>query len=307
MLSPTNDQMWGGINPICTRPAIVIKNNGSTTLTSLTISYGITGATPSIYNWIGNLKFMETDTVRLDTFAWMQGATTFTYNISSPNGGVDEYPYDNTRVIPFTYVPVMPTRFVIVLRTNNDANEDFYTLKDDMGNTILYRIGLIANHIYNDTVNLPAGCYEFRLTDLGEDGLQWWANTAQGAGFLRFASATNGLVYKYFGADFGGEVYEQFTVSPASHINEYAINNGAELNIYPNPSENTVNIDFDLPAAENGVIEIRDVYGKKLQTYYFAQKTSASIKANISGLERGVYFVTLRSADYTVTKKMVHQ
>jgi hypothetical protein len=207
VLSPTKDQMWGRMNPICSKPTVVIKNNGSSNLTSLTVSYGITGATPSVYHWTGNLKFMETDTLRLDTFAWMQGASTFTFALSSPNGGIDQYPYDDVKVTPFTYVQVLPARFVVLCKTNSWPYENAYTLKDCNGNVILSRSGLTANHIYSDTMNLAVGCYEFRMTDLGEDGLTWWANTNQGSGYIKFKSATNALVYKNFLSDFGGEIY----------------------------------------------------------------------------------------------------
>ncbi len=307
VLSPTTDQMWGRKNPICTRPAIVIKNNGSTPLTSATISYGITGATPSVYHWTGNLKFMETDTVQLDTFAWLQGASTFTLSLTSPNGGVDQYPYDNTRITHFNYVPVMPTKFVIEFKTNNDANEDSYTLKDDQGNIILTRLGVAANTYYRDTLNLPAGCYEFRLTDLGEDGLSWWANTGQGTGSIKFKSATNNYIYKIFNADFGGEIYMQFTVGLTNNINNYSDESNAALHVYPNPAGDEVNVDFNLPEIESGVIEITDVYGKLIKKYDFSQQTSASMKLDVSGLQNGVYFVTLQAGKYLVSKKMIKQ
>ncbi|MFH0865153.1 MAG: peptide-N-glycosidase F-related protein, partial [Bacteroidota bacterium] len=53
VFSPSSDKMWGRMNPICAKPKIMLKNNGSTILTSLTVTYGITGATPSVYNWTG--------------------------------------------------------------------------------------------------------------------------------------------------------------------------------------------------------------------------------------------------------------
>jgi hypothetical protein len=51
------------------------------------------------------------------------------------------------------------------------------------------------------------------LTDTGEDGLQWWANTAQGTGYMRIRNATTGAVILTFGYDFGSQIYKQFTVA----------------------------------------------------------------------------------------------
>lgn len=305
VLSPTQDQMWSRHNPVCTKPTVVIKNNGSTNLTSLTISYGITGSTLSVYNWTGLLKFGETATVELDSFAWMQGASTFTVNICSPNGGVDQYQQNNTRVTPFTYVPVMPPKFVIEFKTNNYPYQNSYTLTDVAGNEVWARSNLTANTTYKDTLELSDGCYIFRLTDTGENGLTWWANTAQGSGSIRFRSATSPVVLKNFNADFGGEVYMQFTVGLTSQVDDYIFTKVPVMNVYPNPAEDVVNIDFDLPSRESGSIEIWDMYGKHITTLSFEDKVAHHMALNGNIMKTGVYFITLRTEAYTVSKKLI--
>lgn len=305
VLSPTTDQMWGRLNPVCKNPTVIIKNNGSANLTSLKITYGITGATPSVYNWTGVLKFMELATVQLDTFAWMQGASSFTVSISNPNGSTDEYANNNTRVTPFTYVPVMPSKFVIELKTNNYPNQNAYSLKDNAGNIILSHLGMTANTIYRDTLELPDGCYEFKLTDSGENGLTWWANTAQGNGYIRFKSAYNPAIIKNFNSDFGGEVYMQFTVGLTSDVKDYFFTDKPELKIYPNPSDDIISIDFDLPTRESGMIEIYDIYGKKIQTYSFSEKIADSFNLDINPYNPGVYIVFLKTKHYSISKKMI--
>ena len=77
---------------------IKIKNNGSNNLTSLTITYGMNGATPSVYNWTGNLKFEENAEVTLGEMNWAQGATYFTGTLSNPNGLADEYSPNKSRI-----------------------------------------------------------------------------------------------------------------------------------------------------------------------------------------------------------------
>jgi len=307
VLSPTTDQMWRRLNPICTKPKIVIKNTGSSNLTSLKITYGITGGTPSVFNWTGNLKFLDTTIVQLDTFAWKQGASTFTISISDPNGGIDQYVNNNTRITPFTYVQVMPSEFVVECKTNNWPAENAYTLKDDDGNIILSHSGMTANTTYRDTLSLPDGCYEFRMTDSGEDGLSWWANTSQGSGFLRFKKSNVNVIIKNFNPDFGGEVYMQFTVGLTNDINDFVFVHQPELKVYPNPAEDNVYIDIDLPSAESGVVEILDIFGKKIRSYTFEEKTADSFFVNISGLEAGLYFVVLRTKNYLVAKRLVRQ
>ncbi|MDD3876255.1 MAG: peptide-N-glycosidase F-related protein [Bacteroidales bacterium] len=305
VLSPTKDQMWGRLNPICKNPSVIIKNNGITNLTSLDITYGITGANTSVFHWTGLLKFTETATVQLDTFAWMQGATTFTTTISNPNGGTDQYTNNNTRTTPFTYVPVMPSKFMIEFKTNNYPSQNAFTLSDNNGNIILSRSGLTANTIYRDTLELTDGCYEFKLTDTGEDGLTWWANTSQGNGYLRFKSAYNPTILKNFNSDFGGEVYMQFTVGLSSNVEDYIFTNKPELKIYPNPASNMVFIDFDLPARESGSIEVYDVLGHLVHSFLFTEKIAENLILDVESFTSGVYIIILKTNNYSVSKKLI--
>ena len=199
----------------------------------------------------------------------------------------------------------MPSQFVVECRTNNIPSQNAYTVKDDEDNVILTRSGLTANTIYRDTLDLAYGCYIFRLTDTGEDGLSFWANTSQGTGYIRFKSAVGPSILKSFNADFGGEVYMQFTVGLTSGIDKYTFVKQPELKIYPNPADAIVYIDFDLPASQSGMIEITDMFGKKIRSFTIDDKVADSFTVDVSGYNAGVYFVTLRTQKYAVTKKMM--
>ena len=314
ILSPSKDQMWQRMNPVCTNPIVKIKNTGSTTLTSLDITYGLVGGTLSTYHWTGSLKFTEIATVTLGTFAWQQGATEFTVTVSNPNGGVDQYANNNTKLTSFTYPQVVPSQMVIVLKTNNFPQDNQYTLKDDAGNVVFSRNGMSANITYRDTLNLANGCYTFELTDNaagngggGGDGLSWWANSAQGAGYLQFRKVTPNAVIKTFGADFGGKIYQQFTVGLNTGINEYIYVDKAQLHVYPNPTDGHVYINIDLASRKDGKVEIFDMLGNKVYNYEFKNLTAESVEADLSNLSKGIYTVTLRSGDEFVSRKLILQ
>ena len=315
ILSPSTDQMYGRYNPVCTSPIVKIKNTGSTVLTSLDITYGLVGAVLSTYHWTGNLKFTESATVTLGTFAWLQGATDFTVSVSNPNGGTDQYANNNVKLSHFTYPNVFPVPMVIELKTNNYPQDNAYTLKDDVGNIIISHSNMLANTVYRDTlIHLPNGCYTFELTDNaagngggGGDGLSWWANTNQGSGYLRFRRVTPNAIFKNFNADFGGKVYQQFTVGLTSSTNDLVYTDKALLNVYPNPSDGHVYINVDLSVRKDGKIEIFDVMGKKVYNYEFKSLTAESVNADLSFLKKGVYFVTLRTGDEFVSKRMIIQ
>lgn len=309
ILSPSTNQMWLRYNPVCTNPVIRIKNTGSSNLTSLTITYGLNGATPSVYNWTGNLAFMETEEVNLGTFAWAPSATEFNVTISNPNGGTDQYSYNNSKSTHYVYPSLIPTNFVIEFRTNNYPWEDKWTLKDASGTLLRSRDGttLSPNTVYKDTLNLPDGCYEFEMTDSGEDGLYWWANTAQGSGYLRFRKVTPTTILKNFTTDFGGQVYMQFTVNAATGYTDYVYAKNNSLTVYPNPSDGHVYINIDLTTKENGQLEITDLMGKKVFEHSFSQLSSESLEADLSEFKKGIYFVNLRTDNDIITKKLIIQ
>lgn len=308
ILSPTRDQMWMRYNPICTNPVIRIKNTGSTTLTSLTITYGVTGATQSVYNWTGNLPFLQTAEVTLDAFARIVGGTEFVVTLSNPNGSTDQYALNNTMRSYYDFPPEMPAPLIIELKTNSIPSENSYTLKNSSGTVIHQRSGLSANTTYRDTLNLPIDCYEFELIDLGEDGLTWWANTGQGSGTIKIKDGITGAVLKNYNSDFGGQVYQQFTVA-ASTIGskDYIFTTVNSLNVYPNPSDGKITIDVDLNKRQNGSIEIVDVLGRKVYEHKFSEQIAASIEADLSSQAKGVYFVKLKTEDNIITKRIVVQ
>lgn len=309
IISPSKDQMHLRQNPVCTQPIIIIKNTGSMPLTSLTITYGLNGATPSVYNWTGNLEFMEEERVTLTTFNWAQGASEFTVTLSNPNGGADQYQYNNTKVSRFAYPLLVPSNFIIEFKTNNYPWENAYTLKDDAGNIIHSRNGasLSVNTYYRDTLSLPDGCYIFELTDNGEDGLSFWANTAQGNGLIRFKNISPATIIKNWNGDFGGQVYQQFTVGLTSSMDEQAGNTGSTMNVYPNPSDGLLYIDIEMNGYSDGAIQIFDMMGKMVYDLPVQNLAADILSLDLSGFSNGVYFVTLTAGSESISKKVIVQ
>ena len=304
ILSPSNDQMYQRFNTICTHPIIRIKNNGSNNLTSLTITYGMNGAIPSVFNWTGNLKFEEIAEVTLGDLNWAQGATYFTVTLSNPNGLADEYAPNNSRISKYNYPSVLPANFIVTCKTNTRPWETEYSLKDAAGNTIFTRNSLVANTIYKDTVSLAQGCYEFRLLDSGEDGLSFWANTAQGSGYARFNNM-NGSTLKSFGTDFGGEIYQQFTVGLNSELQEYIFEKNQQLRAFPNPTDHLLYVTLDLPKRSNGILSIIDVMGNLVHQEQIANKIAETFEIDMSKFSAGVYQVVLNTDAGVSSQKVI--
>ena len=114
------------------------------------------------------------------------GSNVFTVNVSQPNGGIDLNELNDSYNTNFTLPDMYEENFIIYLRTNNKPEDNSYTVTDVEGNIVLSKNGFNSNTNYLDTLDLPDGCYELSFYDTGNDGLKYWAYTAQGSGYLRF-------------------------------------------------------------------------------------------------------------------------
>ncbi len=72
-------------------PIVTLSNSGSSTLTSVTITYNIDGTGSQVYNWTGSLASNTTVNVTLASMTTTSGAHTFNAATSLPNGVADEY------------------------------------------------------------------------------------------------------------------------------------------------------------------------------------------------------------------------
>ncbi len=309
--SPSDQQIYQRHNPICNNPLITIQNTGSTALTSLTITYGQVGGTQRTFHWTGNLAFMQKQDVQLGTVTWDASAHQFQITVSNPNGSADQYAGNNTMISNFSVPPQLNNNLIFELKTNNRASENEYTLKDDQGNVVLLRNGLTNQTTYDDTIALPAGCYEFRLTDAGEDGLNWWANQPPyatgpndaGNGFIRIKKTSDGTVVQNFNPDFGAEVYLQFTVDYLLGTNIPELSQ--DVRMYPNPTTGKIHFDLNFGNRQNVVLEIYSITGNKIWTEKADNIFSGNITADLSSQPAGVYLVNVRTYDRVYHSRII--
>ncbi|MDA3893352.1 MAG: T9SS type A sorting domain-containing protein [Salinivirgaceae bacterium] len=82
--------------------------------------------------------------------------------------------------------------------------------------------------------------------------------------------------------------------------------NAITLNAYPNPAKNYVQIQFELPKPQNAVILIYNSIGEQVKCVHIGQQKSGkkSIELNVSDLENGVYFFTLKTSLETISKQL---
>jgi hypothetical protein len=312
VIAPSKEYEYLRWNPICGSPVIVIRNNGKTALTSATIEYGVQGGSKSTYSWTGNLAYGQIDTVTLPNTVNWSGSTVFEAEVKSPNGANDEFTYTNKAVSPFNATPVLPdNRVVVLFKSNKAPSENYYRLKDGAGNTVLERNQFNENSFYRDTVNLTPGmCYTFEFYDdgpagaypLNKDGLNWWANTNDGAGYIRLRKMDN-TDFKNFEADFGTKHIFQFSALFPVGVNEVAPKE-QKVEVYPNPSNGSFTVDYQLTNNGKGSIEVYSITGSKVYSSQLQQQ-SGTETLDLSNQPKGIYLLKVTSADKAASLKKI--
>ena len=314
IISPSTHFDYLRLNPTCGAPIISVRNMGKDTLTRLEFEYGkLGGALQKI--WVPcNIAPFTNQKVTLEAiYNWSGAGNNFVARITKVNDQVDQYPADNTMVSKITNSVVFPTKIIIVLKTNNAPSENYYTLKDAKGKVIRNKNNFAANTIYRDTVYLDNNvCYTFEMMDdgtapsnnpLNRDGLDWWANTADGTGYIQIRNGNNNSMLKNFGADFGTKQMINFQTTYSMGIENQATHS-IGLDIMPNPALKGVEtmINIDVVNAEIYTLSIYDQTGREVQAY-----TSKALNAQfyLKGLASGIYTATLQQGVEISSKKFV--
>jgi hypothetical protein len=294
IISPSKNQMYARLNPTCAAPRIVIKNNGSDILKTLTITYGIPGGETLVYQWKGNLGFGDKQTVDLPAMNEWYGSNypRFEVTLSEPNGGKDAYEADNKAYSYITATQVLPYKIIIYLKTNNNPEQNAYTLTDAYGKEYANRKDFEPNTVYRDTITLPNGCYIFRLTDAGENGLNWWAAPDEGAGVVRILDGA-GKIMKSFNADFGAEVLFNFKTGWAMSVAE--ADAPKEILTYPNPATGEVNIDLGSLAKERGLLQVFNSLGQAVASRDVNTASEPIVRLSVGYLKPGMYIARFTS------------
>jgi lysyl endopeptidase len=82
-------------------PQVTIKNNGTTTLTQVSVKYRIDNGVDVNYNWTGSLVTGATTNVALTSFTATPGNHIFKTFVSAPNAGTDQNNVNDTSVVLF--------------------------------------------------------------------------------------------------------------------------------------------------------------------------------------------------------------
>ena len=305
VLSPTDWEYRSRTNPYCDDAKIIIRNAGSTTLTSAVITYMVEGGQPETYNWSGSLEFMETEEVTLpiDDATFWQGANTWKFiaTVSAPNGGSDQYAGNDTYTTSFVMPEVYEGNFIVRYKTNNYPHENYWEIRDINGDVVASRTNSDANTTYNDTMDLDPGCYTFYLYDSANDGLSYWAWPNQGSGFCRLKENGGGY-HETFEAEFGRQITHGFSVGVLASIHDR--NHNRIVEVYPNPNEGRFTLELAGMNGEYRVMVLNN-QGQLVADRNVAVNNFQEERFDLSGQSAGLYFVRIVGENMNETRRVV--
>ena len=312
IITPSTKDEYLRFNPICSNAIIEIRNNGSATMTSAEIEYGVEGGMLQTYAWTGSLEFLEVATVALPMHAfsewWALPETThqFVARIASVNGGQDEHAENDWNSSTFETPPSHISELTLRLRTNNYGWQTSWNLQDSDGNTLYSGNSLFNNTTYDVEFELEPGCYTLNVNDSGDDGLEFWANPAQGEGFCQLrVTPTNGLL-KTFEPDFGDNIRYEFSVAGLlSNIDTDV--RAKKIKVYPNPSLGLYHLAFENFPNYSADISVYDVLGKKVYSDQLSigRKDHFVTSMELGFLASGVYFIKVSSGEFIWSERLV--
>lgn len=305
VITPGSTDYYLRKNPVCYDPEIIIRNNGTSPLSSLYFEYGVSGGIQQYFTWNGNIEHHCKDTVVLPvTFSsfWLGDTLhNFTVNISQPNGLLDEYIDNDVYVSHFNMPDMYDEPFIMQLKTNNQAYRYSLEVRDVNGNVLLNWDNLENNTIYTDTMDYGDGCFTIELIDEEDMGLTYWAYPGQGYGYLRFLDMDS-VIIKNFNADFGRSIFYAFNKGDVSYIQEPNLN--GSITIHPNPFSEEVYIDFKEINSE-AVIYVYNLQGQQVYSFYNNILQTTRVKIDLNNVPSGLYVVNVVYNNTMIKKKVI--
>ncbi|MCF8371246.1 MAG: T9SS type A sorting domain-containing protein [Bacteroidales bacterium] len=294
-------------NPVCDGAEVVIRNSGATPITSLVFTYKVSGGLSQQYTWTGYLEFMQKEIVNLPVPGvefWLgNGDNVFEVSVSTPNNGIDQYADNDYYRTKFEIPPVYNDNFIIMYITNHFPEDNYYEIKDINGNIVASRYTAVADTTYNDTLNLPPGCYTFEFYDTGHDGLYYYFYSDQGTGHLRFKKM-NGVTLKMFEPDFGYKIHQAFVL--AESISIHSTEDEQIIQVFPNPAHDNIYVDV---SGYTGEIEILllDFTGRKIYSKISWIENSATETIQLNSLAPGAYLIRATGEGLNYSKQIIVQ
>lgn len=280
-------------------PKVQIQNNGTSALTSATITVTQGGNTVSTGTYSGNLATYGVATVNCTPIAnFTGGALAVTVTTTG-----DASATNNNLNVTIAGAGVAVSQFVTVnITTDAYGSETTWKLKNSTGAVVaqggpwtdLTAAGQTVQTPVQVTLN-PSQCYTFEIYDAYGDGM--CCSYGNGAYSVKDA-ANNTLLSGGEFTDIEKGVFKTGVLS-LDELNTIA------LNVYPNPATDEVNVSFEASNADYS-ISLMDLQGRVVNTQSFSNLSGTQvISIATDSVSKGSYIVVVSSNGVKTTKNVV--
>lgn len=308
----------GSICGTTINPTVVLRNYGTTVLTSVAILYNLDGAANATYNWSGSLAAGATTNVSLGAMSPSAGAHVLNVTTNLPNGSTDVNAGNDSNSSNFT---IVSGGQLITLTIDTDCyGEETYWELHNAGTTLIASGGNTETVIppggqqngtaqgdqgaYGEEVQivenfcLAEGCYDFVLYDDWGDGMNAAGDpgcTVNGNWVI--TNAASAILAQMSTPNFGASDADNFCLSSAS-IGEIENNT---LFIYPNPA----NTDVTIVSSSNEIatINIYDATGRLVQS--ITDVNSQEVDVDVTSYSTGVYNFEIKTSTTVLRKRII--
>jgi hypothetical protein len=279
-------------------PEVTIRNAGTSPLTSLLLSWSVTGGASGEVQWTGNLASGATAVVSLGAVPVGNGNNTLTVVASLPNGSEDLNAVNNTRTQ--TFVVAFPGNEGQVAFTLDDyGSETTWTITPVGSSTVVASGGPYEDNAEGEVMTsafcLPDGCYVLTVLDSYDDGMC----CQYGEGSYELVGAGDVLVN-------GDGQFESSIEHTFCMISTGVGATAAEtMQLRPNPSSGS--LELVLPAGHRDLqVEVMDATGRIVASERIGAGMTV-VNMDLSAQPVGVYLVRLQGEGVVLTERLVLQ
>ncbi len=106
-------------------------------------------------------------------------------------------------------------------------------------------------------------------------------------------------------SNYGNNLYvDDINLAYFTTVGVTEINSSSSVDVYPNPSRGEVNVSYNFSKAQNLTVTVSNVLGSSIQSFNLNNVSTGILPIDMKDAAKGAYFVTIRSNDGTVTKKI---
>lgn len=272
-------------------PGISIANLGIETLTNLEVHYSVNGGAEQVYNWSGDISFLQSEEIVLPEITFdVLSDNYLTAYTSNPNGNPDTNPANDTVVSEFGMADQTEDALIILMKLDNKPEETTWEVTNGAGE-VLKSGGPYPGQpatIIKDTVYLTEDdCISFIIYDSGNDGIC----CENGNGLYKLSDESGNELF--MGGEFGNvdivQVYNDHItgIKPVQKTNE--------ISVFPNPFSGNTNVNVALDRPGDVKVHILNTIGETVYSNVWRNLDGGDhiLPVRTGEMEPGMYLISV--------------